>query len=162
MKGALSFDPGPIASDPPRAESAPPPFSGRAENGPVARPAVPREWLHGMELLGDRRCPRVAKPERWDQIIRDCWAIITYWAPLVIEADWSIENVFGFDPEGGTYDYGLAVSLRGGRLVGFTGGYALIRKGAPVVAGSASEYVRHHPRLQRGAPLLWTFDERKL
>lgn len=142
MSGALAFDP--LALIPAEPTLSP---------TEVKPPAAPREWLHGLELLGDRRAPRLADAVRWNQIIRDCWAIVDQ-SVLIVAAGWSIENLFGFDPDGMSYDYGLAVALRGRRLSAINPDYATI----PTAGGT----LWHYPRLSVDAPMLWNFDERKL
>src|SRR5438128_10375216 len=75
---------------------------------------MPDEWQHGLALLGDRLVPEGANPDRWAQVVADARRIATVYLDEVLKAAWSIENLFGFDPDEPSGFMGLAVAMRGG------------------------------------------------
>ena len=141
MSGAFEFDPDR--------------FIERAERPADVVPLreIPDEWEHGLVLLHDRTLPRGATPERWAQIIADALQLATHYAEIVVPAGWSIENLFGFEPDQADGLFGLAVAMRGGVLAKIDSTDAVIRIG--------STYTIHRPLMPAGSALLWTFDDRK-
>lgn len=138
MNKALSFDPGKIAPAP----------------APSVSPlhAMPLEWERGLVILSERAAPGRLPPERWSQIVADVTRIATIFGDEAQAAGWSIESLFGLDPEG--YEMSLALVLQGRPLIRITTEFASIE--------TSTGYLWHHPRIPTGAPLLWAFDPRKV
>lgn len=138
MNRALTFDPGALVSTPRRA--AEPLFP------------TPMEWRRGLAKLAERPTPRHLAEERWAQIVADATKIATVWCAEVVEAGWTIENLFGLDREG--YEDCLALRLRGRTMVRIDAQCASLK--------TANGYRLHYPKIAQGSPLLWSFDARKV
>lgn len=115
MSGVFEFDPDRFIDRP----------AEPAKVVPLRR--IPDAWEHGLTLLHDRIPPPWATPERWAQVVSDALRLATTYQQEVLEAEWSIENLFGFDPARVDGFYGLAVALRGGNLVRIDATEAMIR-----------------------------------
>lgn len=123
----------------------------RAE--PTARPsaALPDDWVSGLDQLLARACPRSAKTARWEQVVADALRLSDRHADAILEAGWSTENIFGFDPKQSQGFIGLAVALRGAVLVRITSTEATMRTG--------NVYRIHRPLMPSGCSMLWNFDD---
>lgn len=128
----------------------------QAENLPAAdvEPGcrIPVDWERGLIQLAERGVPRGAGRDRWRQIVEDATALVRRYGQAVLAAGWSIENIFGFDPDPISGGYGLAVAMRGRLLVDITPRVAILK--------GDSRYEQHQPLMLDGAALLWNFDDR--
>lgn len=112
---------------------------------------MPDEWRHGLKLLAERAVPFTASRERWDQVVSDAFRIASWHAAEALEAGWDAQNLFGFDPKQENGWVGLAVRLRGRRIVGIRAEHATIK--------GERGYIWHRPEMPADAPLLWNFRE---
>jgi hypothetical protein len=135
MTGALDFDPDRFV------DQAPPAVLPLRE--------MPPEWQHGLQLLADRNLPRGASADRWAQVIADAHQVATRYKDWALDAGWNIANLFGYDPDQPHGFVGLAVRMRGRRLIDIKPDEAIIR--------GANQVVFHRPLMPADAPLLWNF-----
>ena len=138
MSAFASFDPDKFVG---RTSAPPPPVERPAE------PALPREWLHAIDLLRDASRPRFAAPERWSQLMRDAILFAETRGPEAIAAGWSLGNLFGFDPDQRDDLVGLAVDIRGDRVLRVDPDVAWIKH--------ATGCRFHYRRMPDNSPLLW-------
>jgi hypothetical protein len=92
---------------------------------PIVTAELPRDWSIGLARLADANPPRGADPARWQQIIDDAEAFAQAWHDEALRLGWTLADVFGF----GEFAFGVAVAIRGGRVVSMTEAYAIIADG---------------------------------
>lgn len=133
----------------PAAPTAPP----MPPHRPADVRAVPKLWAHGLDLLAERPFPAGAERGRWEQIVADTHRLTTTWLDMAVGSGWSIENLFGFSHDEPRGEYGLAIAIRGGKLIRIDADMAAIQ--------TADGWRWHHPRILPGTSLLWNFKNEK-
>lgn len=115
---------------------------------------MPAEWAHGLTLLADRGLPRGASEKRWKQIVNDAASLGSRYLLPVVAAGWSIENLFGFDPDEINGELSLAVFMQGRLLLHIDDKEAWLK--------SPGRMAFFRPRMPAGSALLWNFNDRLL
>ena len=77
---------------------------------------LPAHWTDAMRSLAQASVPRCARPERWQQIVRDAAAFLLHWHDRADELGWTIGHVFGLDPDEPNGALGLVLSIGGGKV----------------------------------------------
>lgn len=141
MTGITNFDPDRFVSSEPETAKV------------VPLHKMPAAWEHGLSILADRGVPQGAAPDRWAQIVEDAGQIASRYLLPVVAAGWSMENLFGFDPDEPSGELSLAVVMRGRLLVHIDKDEAWLK------SPGGAEF--HRPRMRAGAPFLWNFSHGK-
>jgi len=107
----------------------------------------------GVRKLSTMHCPRVQRPELWDEIKADVVAICNQnWAAQAMALGWEPLQIFGYQPSDVPNDFSLAVELAGRFIVAVDESRFYLRQGD---VRSFFER-RERPLLTR---YLWDFDQ---
>jgi len=121
------------------------------DGGPLGRfPGISPDLSHGLIDLETMRPPRIARPEVWPDIVRDCIALASSgWAKVALDQGWHPLNLWGVSPAiGGLVDLeGLAIWLDGRAIKRIEPTFAEIH-----VPGAVVLFPR---RAMDGAVLIW-------
>lgn len=132
MSGWTNFDPSRFIRDeaPPPAAPAPSPSpSGPPPASDTIRGTVPgirerdyrdlpRDWASGLRRMNTMDMPRGARRERWAELVLDAHRFAWGWQAEAIEQGWTLESLFGFNPNEPFQDEaGLVFSIRGARVL---------------------------------------------
>jgi len=118
-----------------------------------ASPSLSPDIVAGLDKLRTMRCPRIQRPDLWDEISADALRIATEgWATQAIALGWESLQVFGYQPSDDPDDFSLAVELAGRSIVAVDESRFYLRR------GDVRSFFdrRARPLLAR---YLWDFDQ---
>jgi len=84
----------------------------------------------GVRKLSTMHCPRIRRPELWDEIKTDALRIATEgWAAQAMALGWEPLQIFGYQPSDDPDDFSLAVELAGRTIVAVDESRFYLRRG---------------------------------
>lgn len=120
---------------------------------------LPDHWRAAMRSMAGSRAPQGATPDRWRAITRDAGWFLLSWHDRADELGWSVEDVFGYDPEEAPGAIGLAVALRGDRVADLF----VDRRGRHFAHILTSAGARMHQRsMPQGTRPIWALEARSM
>ena len=110
-------------------------------------------WRNGLNQLNSMDAPSDADPARWHQLVLDAHRLAWGWHVEAVDMGWSLGALFGFDRGEAYGAVGLALDIRGGRVVNL---YQDERgRDVASILTHAGDYRSHHRRISDDAPPLW-------
>ena len=120
----------------------------------VASTEMPIAWAEGVVALQMMAVPDGAAEVRWQQIVDDATNFAIRRHRRAIAAGWTIEDVFGFDPDDDGTSYGLVVEIRGGAPIVLDDGVIAVNR------GERSSYF-YRGKGEPGVPMIWTINRKR-
>lgn len=120
---------------------------------------LPRDWAAGLRRMNTMDMPRGARRERWSELVLDAHRFAWGWHAEAVEKGWTLQTLFGFNPEEPFQDEaGLIFSIRGCRVVSVFEddrgrSIAAMNGGTPGLNGG---YRWFYQRPVANAQLIWT------
>lgn len=123
------------------------------KDGDAPHPAAVEQAPDGpftasLRRLRDMDQPRAAGADRWPMIVTDAAALVEEWGVQLHALGWQAGDLFGFSDDAWPAEVGLALRLRGGRVILVDADAAII-----LLADGASRIV--HYRRPTPHPPIW-------
>lgn len=91
-----------------------------------AYPGLTEEWALAVAAVEQMPMPPDLEDGRWREIVEDARTFILRWHEHL--GRWSVADVLGLDPEGGSESIGLAFQIRGGSALMLDDGEVVVRR----------------------------------
>ena len=119
---------------------------------------LPCEWRVGLNRLVSMQPPSGAAAERWRQIVIDAHVLAWSWHDEATSLAWSIGSLFGYQADQTDGFVGLALDIRGGRVVNFWRDER--ERDVATIQEPGGRYRCHYRHMPDDAPPIWTLGAR--